>query len=194
MRPVRTFLRSYRGTHPLGRSALSLLRCGEHPRGYPDVAFGRCTGTLRQRGRERLPGKRGRTRIVPQRGKAVSSERDIRVPEAKRGRVPLQERRKGIASHPPSLYRNEDEYRFPCGAKHPRSFQTELHVSPRVVRPGGFTFSRFRRRSLRRCRSPPQPSAREYAAPYPAPSPPGTRPRGESPWGQRRGRYRRTAP
>ena len=41
MRPVRTFLRSYRGTHPLGRSALSLLRCGEHPRGYPDVTFGR---------------------------------------------------------------------------------------------------------------------------------------------------------
>ena len=40
MRPVRTFLRSYRGTHPLGRSALSLLRCGEHPRGYPDVASG----------------------------------------------------------------------------------------------------------------------------------------------------------
>ena len=40
MRPVRTFLRSYRGTHPLGRSALSLLRCGEHPREYPDVASG----------------------------------------------------------------------------------------------------------------------------------------------------------
>ena len=87
--PARTFLRSYRGTHPLGRSALSLLRCGERPRGYPDVASGRCASTLRQRGRERLPGKRGRTRIVPQRGKAVSSERDIRVPEAKRGRVPL---------------------------------------------------------------------------------------------------------
>ena len=34
------FLRSYRGTHPLGCSALSLLRCGEHPRGYPDVASG----------------------------------------------------------------------------------------------------------------------------------------------------------
>ena len=39
--PVHTFLRSCRGTHPLGRSALSLLRCGEHPRGYPDVASGR---------------------------------------------------------------------------------------------------------------------------------------------------------
>ena len=50
MQPVRTFLRSYRGTHPLGRSALSLLRCGEHPRGYPDVASGRCTGTLRPGG------------------------------------------------------------------------------------------------------------------------------------------------
>ena len=173
MRPVRTFLRSYRGTHPLGRSALSLLRCGEHPRGYPDVAFGRCTGTLRQRGRERLPGKRGRTRIVPQRGKAVSSERDIRVPEAKRGRVPC---------------RNEDDNRLQ------RGFQTELHVSPRVVRPEGFPYSRFRSQSLPRRRSPPQPSAHEYAAPDPAPSPPGTRPRGESPWGQRRGRYRRTAP
>ena len=34
------FLRSCRGTHPLGRSALSLLRCGEHPRGCPDVASG----------------------------------------------------------------------------------------------------------------------------------------------------------
>ena len=31
MRPVRTFLRSYRGTHPLGRSALSSLRIGERP-------------------------------------------------------------------------------------------------------------------------------------------------------------------
>ena len=47
---------------------------------------------------EGASGKRGRTRTVPQRGKAVSSERDIRVPEAKRGRVPC---------------RNEDEYRFP---------------------------------------------------------------------------------
>ena len=196
MRPVRTFLRSYRGTYPLGRSALSLLRCGEHPRGYPDVASGRCTGTLRQRGRERLLEvhvRKTRSPVIPARkGGIVRS--DIRVPEAKRGRVPLQERRKGIASHPPSLYRNEDEYRFPCGAKHPRSFQTELRVSPRVVRPGGFTFSRFRRQNPRRCRSSPQPSAHEYAAPYPAPSPPGTRPRGESPWGQRRGRYRRTAP
>ena len=45
MRPVRTFLRSYRGTHPLGCSGPSLLRCGEHPRGYPDVAAGRCTGS-----------------------------------------------------------------------------------------------------------------------------------------------------
>ena len=167
---MRTFLRSYRGTHPLGRSALSLLRCGEHPRGYPDVAFGRCTGTLRQRGRERLPGKRGRTRTVPQRGKAVSSERDIRVPEAKRGRVPC---------------RNEDDNRLS---------KRNSTKSPRVVRPGGFPYSRFRRQNLPCCRSPPQPYSRGYEAPDPAPSPPGTRPRGESPWGQRRGRYRRTAP
>ena len=188
MRPVRTFLRSYRGTHPLGRSALSLLRCGEHPRGYPDVASGRCTGTLRQRGRERLPGKRGRTRIVPQRGKAVSSERDIRVPEAKRGRVPC---------------RNEDEYRFPCGPHDDNRLSKRNPMEPGGSRtkrkapessdPGAFCMS-IRRQSLPRCRSPPQPSAHEYAAPDPAPSPPGTRPRGESPWGQRRGRYRRTAP
>ena len=90
------------GNPPSRALCSSLLRFGEHPRGYPDVASGRCTGTLRQRGRERLPGKRGRARSVTcyaQRGKAVSSERDIRVPEAKRGRVPC---------------RNEDEYRFPC--------------------------------------------------------------------------------
>ena len=179
MRPVRTFLRSYRGTHPLGRSASSLLRCGEHPRGYPDVASGRCTGTLRQRGRERLPGKRGRTRTVPQRGKAVSSERDIRVPEAERGRVPC---------------RNEDDNRFPCGAKLSTAFPSGTTRKPPSHQPGGFPYSRFRRQRLPQCRSPPQPSAHEYAAPDPEPSPPGTRPRGESPWGQRRGRYRRTAP
>ena len=146
------------------------------------------------------------SRVPRTAGVAIPSGSDIRVPPralsaAKQGEA----ERPGAAGAPagaeegysvpptPSC-RNKDEYRFPCGAKHPRSFQTELHVSPRVVRPGGFTFSRFRRQSLPRCRSPPQPSAREYAAPYPAPSPPGTRPRGESPWGQRRGRYRRTAP
>ena len=103
--PARTFLRSYRGTHPLGRSALSLLRCGERPRGYPDVASGRCASTLRPWGRERLAerrperptGKRGRT--VSQRGKAVSSVVTSGCPSL-RGRVPC---------------RNEDEYRFPCG-------------------------------------------------------------------------------
>ena len=84
------------GNPPSRALRSSLLRFGEHPRGYPDVASGRCTGTLRQRGRERLPGKRGRTRTVPQRGKAVSSELYIRVPEAERGRVPC---------------RNEDEHR-----------------------------------------------------------------------------------
>ena len=90
--PVRTFLRSYRGTHPLGRSALSLLRCGERPRGYPDVASGRCTGTLRQRGRERLLEvhvRKTRSPVIPARkGGIVRS--DIRVPEAKRGRVPCR--------------------------------------------------------------------------------------------------------
>ena len=52
-------------------------------------------------------GKRGHP--LSQRGKAVSSERDIRVPEAKRGRVPC---------------RNEDEYRFPCG----------IQAEPRIPR------------------------------------------------------------
>ena len=87
--PARTLLRSYRGTHPLGRSALSLLRCGERPRGYPDVASGRCTGTLRQRGRERLPGKRGRTRTAPQRGKAVSSVVTSGCPKRSEGGFPV---------------------------------------------------------------------------------------------------------
>ena len=139
-------------------------------------------------------------------GVAIPSGSDIRVPP---GRSPQRSKERaerpgaagapagaeeGYSVPPTPSCRNKDEYRFPCGAKHPRSFQAELHVSPRVVRPGGFTFSRFRRQSLPRCRSPPRPSAREYADPDPAPSPPGTRPRGESPWGQRRGRYRRTAP
>ena len=105
--PVRTFLRSYRGTHPLGRSALSLLRCGEHPRGYPDVASGRCAGTLRQRGRERLPGKRGRTRTAPQHGKAVSSEVTSGCPKRSEGGFPVGTRTittfpNGTTRKPPS--------------------------------------------------------------------------------------------
>ena len=155
------FLRSCRCTRRTRTLRFSLLRCGERPGRHPDVASGGYS----------YPGCPRYATWCERRGGVVRS--DIRVPEAKRGRVPC---------------RNEDEYRFP------RGFQTELHVSPRVVRPGGFTFSRFRRQSLPRRRSPPRPSAHEYAAPYPAPSPPGTRPRGESPWGQRRGRYRRTAP
>ena len=92
--PARTFLRSYRGTHPLGRSALSLLRCGERPRGYPDVASGRCAGPLRPWGRKRLLEVHVRkTRPHPhcapaRKGGVVRS--DIRVPEAKRGRVPCR--------------------------------------------------------------------------------------------------------
>ena len=175
---MRTFLRSYRGTHPLGRSALSLLRCGEHPRGYPDVASGRCTGTLRQRGRERLPGKRGRTRTAPQRGKAVSSEVTSGCPKRSEGGFPVGTRT--ITA-------------FPSGTAQNRA-EAELHVKPPSLTTRGLTYSRFRRQSLPRCRSPPQPSAHEYAAPDPAPSPPGTRPRGESPWRSRRDPHRRTAP
>ena len=121
MRPVRTFLRSYRGTHPLGRSALSLLRCGEHPRGYPDVASGRCTGTLRQRGRERLPGKRGRTRTVPQRGKAVSSEVTSGCPKRSEGGFPVGTRTITV---------------FPSGAKLSTAFSSgTVHPPPNQASP-----------------------------------------------------------
>ena len=125
---------------------------------------------------------------VPQTaGVAIPSGSDIRVPPralsaAKQGRAERPGAagapagaEEGYSVPPTQPCRNEDEYRFP------RGIQAELHVSPRVVRPGGFPYSRFRRRSLPRRRSPPQPSAHEHAAPYPAPSPPGTRPRGESP-------------
>ena len=77
------------GNPPSRALRFSLLRCGEHPRGYPDVASGRCTGTLRQRGRERLPGKRGRTRTAPQRGKAVSSEVTSGCPKRSEGGFPV---------------------------------------------------------------------------------------------------------
>ena len=113
--PARTFLRSYRGTHPLGRSALSLLRCGERPRGYPDVASGRCASTLRQRGRERLPGKRGRTRIVPQRGKAVSSVVTSGCPKRSEGGFPVGTRT--ITTFPSGT---QAERRFPCATKRSR--------------------------------------------------------------------------
>ena len=181
MRPVRTFLRSYRGTHPLGRSALSLLRCGEHPRGYPDVAFGRCTGTLRQRGRERLPGKRGRTRTAPQRRKAVSSEVTSGCPKRSEGGCPVGTRT--ITA-------------FSAESKRNRAFHAKAKAQRKApeLMTRGLSICRFRRQSLPRCRSPPQPSAHEYAAPYPAPSPPGTRPHGESPWRSRRDPHRRTAP
>ena len=82
---------------------------------------------------------------------------------------------------------------FPSGTVHPKRTQ-KLNVKPPSRQPGGFPYSRFRRQSLPRCQSPPQPSAHEYAAPDPAPSPPGTRPRGESPWHSRRDPHRRTAP
>ena len=115
------FLRSYRGTHPLGRSALSLLRCGERPRGYPDVASGRCTGTLRQRGRERLPGKRGRTRTVPQRGKAVSSEVTSGCPKRSEGGFPVGTRTITV---------------FPSGAKLSTAFSSgTVHPPPSQASP-----------------------------------------------------------
>ena len=66
-----------------GRSALSLLRCGERPGRHPDVASGGYS----------YPGCPRYATWCERRGGVVRS--DIRVPEAKRGRVPC---------------RNEDEH------------------------------------------------------------------------------------
>ncbi len=92
------FLRSCRGTHPLGRSALSLLRRGEHPRGYPDVASGGYSYPSFQ------PGASMR------RGGVVRS--DIRVPEAKRGRVPCRNEDEHSPSHP-SVTKTANKYGNP---------------------------------------------------------------------------------
>ena len=71
---------------------------------------------------------------------------------------------------------------FRAESKRNRAFHAKAKAqrkAPESSDPGVFCMS-IRRQSLPRRRSPPQPSAREYAAaPYPAPSPPGTRPRGE---------------
>ena len=55
---------------------------------------------------EGASGKRGRARTVPQHGKAVSSERDIRVPEAKRGRVPCRNEEEHRPSQIPPPHRS----------------------------------------------------------------------------------------
>ena len=140
--PARTLLRSYRGTHPLGRSALSLLRCGERPRGYPDVASGRCAGTLRPWGRERLLEvhvRKTRSPVIPARkGGIVRS--DIRVPEAKRGRVPCRNEddnrlsvRKSIQGSEPSGPPPARTY--PSRPAHPAEHAGRRHrSSPRRVR------------------------------------------------------------
>ena len=78
------FLRSCRGARRTRTLRSSLLRCGERPGRHPDVASGR------------------HSRLHPRSGKRVQRggvlRRDIRVPEAKRGRVPC--RNKG--EHHPS--------------------------------------------------------------------------------------------
>ena len=83
---------------------------------------------------------------------------------------------------------------FPVGTRTITTFPNGTTRKAPESMTRGLTCSRFRRQSLPRRRSPPQPSAHEYAAPDPAPSPPGTRPRGESPWRSRRDPHRRTAP
>ena len=86
------FLRAYAGAPVTRTLRPSSLRIGERPRGYPDVASGRCAGTLRPWGRERLLEvhvRKTRSPVIPARkGGIVRS--DIRVPEAKRGRVPCR--------------------------------------------------------------------------------------------------------
>ena len=64
-----------RGTRHPGAPLSPCFAAEEHPRGYPDVASGGYSYPAFQLGALR--------------GGAVSSESDIRVPEAKRGRVPL---------------------------------------------------------------------------------------------------------
>ena len=141
-------------------------------------------------------------------GVAIPSGSDIRVPPrtlsaAKQGDA----ERPGAAGAPvgaeegdrvpPSHVGTRTNTAFRADSKLSRTSQAEVKAkrrAPESSRPEGFTFSRFRRRSLRRCRSPLRPSAHEYEAPYPAPSPPGTRPRDESPWRSHRGPHRRTAP
>ena len=166
---MRTFLRSYRGTHPLGRSALPCF-ASESTR----------EGTLMSLP-EGAPARSGSgvESVYPENAAAPAQR-------------PSTERRyrPNVTSGCPK----RSEGGFPVGTRTIPPFQTELHVSPRVVRPEGFPYSRFRRQNLPRRRSPPQPSAHEYAAPYPAPSPPGTRPRGESPWRSHRDPHRHTAP
>ena len=72
------FLRSCRGTRRTRTLRFSLLRCGERPCGHPDVASG---------GYSYSGCPRYATWCV-RRGGVVRS--DIRVPEAKRGRVPCR--------------------------------------------------------------------------------------------------------
>ena len=77
------FLRSCRGTRRTRTLRFSLLRCGERPGRHPDVASGGYS----------YPGCPRYATWCERRGGVVRS--DIRVPEAKRGRVPC---------------RNEDEH------------------------------------------------------------------------------------
>ncbi len=77
------FLRSCRGTRRTRTLRFSLLRGGERPGGHPDVASGGYS----------YPGCPQYATWCARRGGVVRS--DIRVPEAKRGRVPC---------------RNEDEH------------------------------------------------------------------------------------
>ena len=99
------FLRSCRGTHRTRTLRFSLLRCGERPGRHPDVASGGYS----------YPGCPRYATWCERRGGVVRS--DIRVPEAKRGRVPC---------------RNEDEHCLLALPQRPISNGIRGRVSPRA--------------------------------------------------------------
>ena len=164
-----TFLRSYRGTHPLGRSA-SPCFAAESTR----------EGTLMSLP-EGAPARSG-----------SGAESDYPENAAAPAQSPSAERRyrPNVTSGCPK----RSEGGSPVGTRTITAFPSGTQRKAPESSPEGFPYSCIRRQSLPQCRSPPQPSAHEYAAPYPAPSPPGTRPRGESPWRSHRDPHRRTAP
>ena len=99
------FLRSCRGTRRTRTLRFSLLRCGERPGRHPDVASGGYS----------YPGCPRYATWCERRGGVVRS--DIRVPEAKRGRVPC---------------RNEDEHCLLALPQRPISNGIRGRVSPRA--------------------------------------------------------------
>ena len=88
------FLRSCRGTRRTRTLRFSLLRCGERPGRHPDVASGGYS----------YPGCPRYATWCERRGGVVRS--DIRVPEAKRGRVPCRNEEEHRPSQIPPPHRS----------------------------------------------------------------------------------------